>query len=425
MNKIFAKALTKISIRPDQYYLIGMLALGIISGSAFMLVSFTIPYQLSQAGHPTTIVGSFFLAALPYSLKPIWAPFIDNYAIPVLCKKFGQRRGWALVAQLLLLFSTAGFLIVDPLNDLVITGCLAFIISFCAATHDIILDAYRIERSKTKGELAISATCAGIGFRLGLLISSIGALYLSQIFNWRFVYYFITSLTIIGPLIILYIKEPTLKNYRQLSTNIISLKKYFQIIKESVAMLKQHQPNWKLIMLFILFYKASDAIPMAMSSPLFIDLSFSSIEIASISKAYGLSVMILGAFLGGVLVSKLGVFKGVLICGSVQILSPLMFMILALTGHNIAVFITTITIQNFCCGLGGTALGIYYSGLCNGQFVATQFALIASFSSLVRISLSFLGGVLADYIDWPQFFFINSLFSMLFIVMFLKLHKKS
>lgn len=419
MTKLF-----KILTHPEQYYLIGMLLLGIISGSAFMLVSFTIPYQLSQAGHPTIIVGAIFLTALPYSFKPILAPFIDHYAIPILCEKLGQRRGWALVAQLMLLFSMAGFLVVDSLNDLRITGFLAFIISFCAATHDIILDAYRIERSKTKEELAISATCAGVGFRLGMLLNSIGALYLSHIFNWQFVYCAITFLTILGPLIILYIKEPILKEPRHVSTNIISLKKYFEVIQESMDMLKQHQPNWKLIMLFILFYKTSDAIPMSMSSPLFIDLSFSSIEIASISKAYGLSVMILGAFLGGILVSKLGVFWGILICGSVQILSPLMFMILALAGHNISVFITTITIQNFCCGLGGTALVIYFSGLCNGEFVATQFALIASFSSLVRISLSFLGGMLARYIDWPQFFFINTLLSSVFIVIFLKMHKK-
>jgi MFS family permease len=162
---------------------------------------------------------------------------------------------------------------------------------------------------------------------------------------------------------------------------------------------------------------------MAMSSALFLDLSFTSLEIANISKAYGLLVMILGAFLGGILVSRLGIFKGIIICGCVQILSPLMFLLLSIVGHNTNIFITTITLQNFCCGLGGTALVIYFSTICSNEFIATQFAIIASFGSLVRISLSSISGFLASYCEWPQFFLFNTLLSILFIPIFLKAHK--
>ena len=59
-----------------------------------------------------------------------------------------------------------------------------------------------------------------------------------------------------------------------------------------------------LIMLFVFLYKAADSIPMAMSSPLFLDLSFTTHEIAVIYKAYGLLIMIVGGALGGVLAAK-------------------------------------------------------------------------------------------------------------------------
>ena len=406
-----------------EYYLIKILFLGMISGLSFTLVTFTIPYHLILVGYPTHIIGVIFLAALPYCFKPIWAPFIDNYSIPFLCTKFGQRRGWALVAQTFLTLSTSLLLVFDPSKYLSITTTLTFIISFFAATQDIIVDAYRIEITKTKQELAISATFSVVGFRIGILLSSVGALYLSYIFNWHFVYLATTLFTLVGFPIILNIKEPVIKNIKHAATNLISFKQYFIVIHDSILTLKHNQPHWKMIMLFIILYKASDAIPMAMSSALFLDLSFTSLEIANISKAYGLLVMILGAFLGGILVSRLGIFKGIIICGCVQILSPLMFLLLSIVGHNTNIFITTITLQNFCCGLGGTALVIYFSTICSNEFIATQFAIIASFGSLVRISLSSISGFLASYCEWPQFFLFNTLLSILFIPIFLKAHK--
>ncbi len=59
---------------------VGVLFLNIVSGLSFTLVSFTIPYHLSQGGYSTLIIGSVFLATIPYCFKPIWAPFIDIYS---------------------------------------------------------------------------------------------------------------------------------------------------------------------------------------------------------------------------------------------------------------------------------------------------------------------------------------------------------
>jgi len=411
-------------IHLTQFYFVALSLLGLTSGVIFTLVSFTIPYQLAQAKYSTDVIGAIFLTALPYCFKPICAPFIDRYSIPVLCKKFGQRRGWALAAQTCLLLSTSGFLIINPTSNLVITSILILIIAFCAAIQDIIIDAYRIERATTKKELSIASTYNGAGFRIGMLISSTGALYLSSIFSWYLVYLCSFLIIMISPIVILCIEEPIISKTRHTITHIMSPKQHFQTIQDSFLSLKLKQPNWVLIMLFVFLYKASDSIPMAMSSPLFIDLSFTAAEIASISKGYGLIIMIFGGFVGGILTSKVGIVRSILICGSIQLLSPLMFMLLSVAGHNIIIFTITITIQNFCCGLGNIALSIYLSNLCTGEFVATQFAIISSFNSIVRITLSFLSGICATYIEWPQLFLYNTLFSTLFVLVFLKIYKK-
>jgi len=153
-------------------------------------------------------------------------------------------------------------------------------------------------------------------------------------------------------------------------------------------------------------------------------LSFTTHEIAVIYKAYGLLIMIVGGALGGILAAKIGIFHSVLIGGVIQLLSPLMFMILATIGHDIQIFIITVTMQNFCSGFAGTIIAIYFASLCNGEFVATQYSIIASFSSLSRILLASLGGICAQYLTWPVFFLGNTLFSMLFIPIFFKIYSK-
>lgn len=454
-------------IKQGKLYLIGILLLGLISGFTFNLIFFTVPYQLSEAKYTTDVIGLISLAAFPYCLKVVWSPFIDKYSIPFLCSKFGARRGWAIASQLCLILAMTGFLSFSPCHNIYITAVILFVISFCAATQDIVLDAYRIERPSSKEELSLAFTFGSIGFRLGMLLGSVGALYASIIFGWNIVYRLAIFITLLGPIIILYIKEPKPKQQRHRTSELISLKQYFEVIKSSIISLKndacemrsyytkinlenrsvslgaerilnvQHQRTYKdivtnfsssstilLIMLFVFLYKAADSIPMAMSSPLLLDLSFSTQEIAFIYKAYGLQIMIVGGALGGILAAKIGILRSVLIGGIIQLLSPLMLMILAITGYDTETFKIIATMQNFCVGFAGTIISIYFASLCNSEFVATQYSIIASFSSISRIVLVALGGICAKYLSWSLFFFGNTLFSMLFILVFFKVYGK-
>ncbi|XVN40352.1 MAG: MFS transporter [Rickettsia endosymbiont of Argas persicus] len=456
-------------ISTDKTYLLGILLLSMISGFTFNLIFFTVPYQLSEAKYTTDIVGSISLAAFPYCFKIIWSPFIDKYSIPFLCSKFGARRGWAIASQISLILAMTIFLVFNPCHNIFITAITLFIISFCAATQDIVLDAYRIERPNSKQELSLAFTLGSMGFRLGMLLSSVGALYVSVILGWHIVYKLAILITFLAPIIILCIKEPKPRQPHHRTNELITLKQYFEVIKTSIISLKNDADKVRsyytkistekskktiklleghiltpksprtyknivtnfsssssilLIMLFVFLFKAADSIPMAMSSPLLLELGFTTNEIAFIYKAYGLFIMMVGGVLGGILSAKIGILRSVLTGGIIQLLSPLMFMILAIIGYDIKTFIITITMQNFCSGFAGTIISIYFASLCNSEFVATQYSIIASFSSVSRIILAALGGICAKYLTWSLFFFINTLFSMLFILTFLKVYGK-
>ena len=409
----------------SKLYLFGILLFGITSGAALNVVIFTVPYQLIEAGYSLGAIGAIFLTGLPYCLKPIWAPFVDRYSIAFLCTTLGQRRGWALTTQTALSLSTSMLFVISPPEDLRITACLVCAIAFFASIQDIILDAYRIERPQSSEELSVATTFSAIGLRLGMLASSAGALFLSYTFGWNFAYIGAFIMTLIGPITILFMQEPEVKEKRHVSEQFMSLKQYFTTLSDSLSLLKSNQPRWLLLVLSILLYKVSDSVPMAMSSAFFIDLSFTSYEIAAISKSYGLVVMMIGCTLSGYLSSKIGIKRSFLICGIVQLLSPISLMLLAILGHNVPVFVTVVTIQNFASGLGGTALYIYFSSLCNSEFVATQFSILSSFNTLSRILLSALAGFMATSMNWLEFFLVVSVLGASFVIVLSRVNKES
>src|SRR5436190_2773021 len=75
-----------------------VLMLGFASGLPLYLTSRTLQAWMTVAGVNLTAIGLFSLASLPYSLKFLWAPMIDRFALPF----FGRRKGWLIVTQVAL-----------------------------------------------------------------------------------------------------------------------------------------------------------------------------------------------------------------------------------------------------------------------------------------------------------------------------------
>ena len=163
-----------------------------------------------------------------------------------------------------------------------------------------------------------------------------------------------------------------------------------------------------LVLLFILLYKFGDALAGVMGNPFYVELGFTKIQIANISKAFGLAATIFGGILGGVLVSRIGIIKSLIVCGILQMVSNLMFAVLAVTGNDLAMLAVTIAVENLSGGMGTAAFVAYLSSLCNIAYTATQYALLSSFMAFGRTLLSSSGGWLADHMDWVSFFVLTT-----------------
>src|SRR3974390_2480547 len=88
--------------------------LGFSSGLPLAFSGSTLLVWMTEAGVNLGTIGLFALVGTPYTIKFLWAPLIDALDVPLLSQRFGRRRGWLLLSQLLLIAAIVLLGLCDP-----------------------------------------------------------------------------------------------------------------------------------------------------------------------------------------------------------------------------------------------------------------------------------------------------------------------
>src|SRR3954470_3004366 len=81
--------------------------LGFSSGLPLALSGSTLLFWAAEVGVNLKTIGLFALVGTPYTIKFLWAPWVDALDVPILARLLGRRRGWLMLAQILLLAAIA------------------------------------------------------------------------------------------------------------------------------------------------------------------------------------------------------------------------------------------------------------------------------------------------------------------------------
>jgi PAT family beta-lactamase induction signal transducer AmpG len=149
-----------------------------------------------------------------------------------------------------------------------------------------------------------------------------------------------------------------------------------------------------------------------MSTPFYREMGFTGVEIAAVTKVWGVLATAIGAILGGGVVARIGVFRTLMIGGILQALTHLLFAVLAVQGRDLLWLTIAVSADNLAGGLASAAFVAYLSDLCNRRFTATQYALLTSFMAYGRTIMSGGSGWLADHTTWPMFWASTSLMAI-------------
>lgn len=389
-----------------------VLGMGFASGLPLLLTLSTLSYWLSKVGVDKTSIGLFSLVGIPYAFKFAWSPLVDHLHIPVLGRLLGRRRSWILVTQIALAAAIVAMGWTDPQTGPLYTAIAALVVAFLSATQDIAIDAYRIE-ILTDDEQGGGAAATQLGYRLGLLAAGAGALALSDVVEWRFVFIALGALMATSIVITLLAPEPQpVEAPRDKSRALPPLIDRLKVMVLDPLLDFMRRPASIVILAFVLLYKFGDAIGGVMANPFYNELGFTGLEIAAITKIFGVVATLAGVAIGGIIVARYGVMRALLVGGILQAVSNLLFSLQALIGHDTAMLAVSIGGDNFTGGIGSAAFVAYLSMLCNRAFTATQYALLTSFMAVGRTLLASGGGWLADNVDWVSFFALTALLAI-------------
>ncbi len=390
---------------------VAMIFLGFAAGLPFLLVFSTLSAWLRDEGLSRSVIGFFSWVGITYSIKVFWAPVIDRLPLPFLTRWLGRRRSWMLVAQLGIATGLAGMALSDPHHQLTAIALLAVLVAFSSSTQDIVVDAWRIEAEEDEYQGAMAATYV-FGYRVALLAAGAGAFYIAEFQSWRVAYLTMAALMGVGIATTLLIAEPQHPPLASAATKAdlplsIRLAQWFRtaVIDPFVDFFARNGKLALLILAVIALYKLSDITMGVMANPFYLDLGFSKTEIANVTKIYGFFMTIAGAALGGVLVTRYGIMRPLLL-GAVMVAGTnLLFALLARSEPNLTLLAIVISADNLSGGLATSAFIAYLSSLTNQAYTATQYAL---FSSLMTLPAKFLGGFSGIVVDTKgyEFFFI-------------------
>jgi PAT family beta-lactamase induction signal transducer AmpG len=385
------------------------LLLGISSGFPLALLLGTMTFWLTKVGIDKKTIGFAVGLTTPYTLKFLWAPFIDRIKLPVLTGLFGQRRAWLFFVMALLFVAVWMLGASDPGRGLGTFAFWAIAVSFLGATQDIVIDAYRIE-ILPDDELPHGTANNQFGYRLGALAAGVGTIFMAspEGMNMGFARaYGFTAFCIVPGIIAAFwagrglhdkvlAREPAMAPGKWLETTIVG--PFREFLRRRGALL---------ILLFVLIYKLGDAMGQIMLNPMILELGFSDTEFLVINKGVGFWGLIVGTALAAPFMAWLGMGRALFVSGLLMMFSNAMFAILATQGHSNLWLTIAVTTEQVTSGMGLTVFVTYLSGLSNVAYTATQFALLSSFAAVGRTWLSSPAGIAAEQLGWVGFWLMT------------------
>jgi PAT family beta-lactamase induction signal transducer AmpG len=404
--------------------MLSMLLLGFSAGLPFYLVFQSLSAWLRQEGIVRSTIGMFAWVGLAYSFKFIWSPIVDRMPLPVLTRLFGKRRSWMLFAQAGIAIGLLNLSLSNPAVTILPIALWALFVAFCAATQDIAVDAWRIETAGTDGQAGM-ASAYQIGYRIALIMGSAGTFALADSFGWKATYTIMAAMVSVGVVTTLMSKEP------QSSVPRDSLEREERVISWLAQRSHWSQPmrtagSWfigavvcplldffgryggalaVLILLFMCTYRLTDFTMGSMTNSFYIDKGYTLTQIATVVKFYGLMMSIIGVIVAGIVITKFGTLRS-LILGSIMVMiSNLGFSSLAaIEGTSLLGLGLVNGFDNLALAMHGTALITFLSSLTSPRYTATQYALFSSLYALPAKILEGFSGFVVDAIGYQMFF---------------------
>ena len=164
-----------------------MLAFGFSSGLPFSLLVGTLTAWLGEVGVKLATIGIFSWIGLAYSFKFLWSPVVDRVQLPGF-GRLGRRKSWIALGQCVVGICLALLALTNPALAIGNFVLIAFIAAIAAASHDIAIDAWRIDQADEAAPVELLSAIYQFGYRTAAIVGGAVALVLASRMSWPHVF---------------------------------------------------------------------------------------------------------------------------------------------------------------------------------------------------------------------------------------------
>ena len=407
-------------------------ALGFASGFPWSIIGKIFGFWLSSAGLARADIAILGGVAMIYALNFMWAPLLDRLRLPWLSRRFGQRRGWILLAQAGIAIGAVVLAWVGlshgPWMVAIAAGCIVI----AGATQDVGIDAYRIETiPREEGrKMAAGASAATAGWWTGAGLPGAAAFIIAgRAGDFMPAFVFLAACALLLVLITLLVPEPDSPRERVQAEDEARVRRLLSgtpgggqvrqieawlivtLFQPFVEFFRRNGVQLALaILVFALIFKIGEAFMGRMTPVFYREIGFTPEQVGWISGVFGWFTMVFFVLLSGMINVRLGIFRGLMISGIVMALANLNYALIALVGPNLNLFVLAEVVDNLTTAFSTVAYVSFISYLTSKVYTATQYALLASISNFGRTSVAMASGAMVTWLDsWALFFFITTL----------------
>jgi PAT family beta-lactamase induction signal transducer AmpG len=363
-------------------------ALYFSEGLPFGVVNDLLPIYLRVHKATLTEIGWLGTAGLAWTFKVFWSPLIDT---------FGTYRRWIAGAVL----SIAAFmatLAAAPDSIGARFWIVVTLLVVASATQDIAVDAFTI-RTTPKEMLGPVNSIRVMAYRGAIIVGGGGLAALVDRAGWRGAFGAGAAIALV--IFALALTLPDDRGERAERQNIIrDLADWFT------------RPRAGVLLAIVFLYRLGELAVITMIKPYWVDRGYTPTEIGTITTVIGVSVSIVGAILGGIVVAKIGLYRALIWLGIAQTMSNLGYALVATMNAGRWAIYAAAIVENLGYGLGTAAFLAFLMSICDRERAATEYAMLTATFGLTRALISPVSGLIAQHAGYPAFFWATVFFGI-------------
>ena len=372
----------------------------LVQGLPFGFQATALPVYLSKLGLSLASVSFAQAIAAPWLLKPLWAPLVDRYTSP----RLGRRRTWIVPLQAALASTCLGAAFV-PSGELGLLLTMLALTNLFAATMDIAVDGLAVDLLALD-ELGYGNISQVVGYKIGMAIGGGVLLWASRWIGWSGLFMAIAALVGLALIVTLLWTEPEPLLHGGEGSGggtPTSFAELFRILGRALQ-----SPGGLALVAVVATYKTGESISDGMFKP-FLERGahWSESRIGLIVGTWGMLISLAGSFLGGVIASRLGVYRALVSFAIARTLAigPIVWLAtLAPEAVGSSEVLIAKGLEEITGGGLTTAMFAFMMARVDRRIGATHYTLLAGVEVLGKTPGLLLSGLVADQIGFAGTF---------------------